>query len=217
MSSDFKRPKLVHIKTSVIVGATMLLLGNGGLAYAEKYISSGLAALLVASVSFWLVILGWVWLRSEKPKLKTALGLVIGFFGVWLLIDNGGSSVNATGDNGFWTVIVVLSAFFWAFGSLYGVKAPTPDSALTNAGLQMLAGGAALIIASGLMGEWSQFVLRDVSRNSWLGLVYLIVFGSIVGFTAYSWILQNAKPSAVATYAYVQSTDCSVSGMVDCR
>jgi drug/metabolite transporter (DMT)-like permease len=97
----------------------------------------------------------------------------------------------------------MAAALSWAAGSIYGLRSPVPSSALLAAGMQMLAGGVALLVVSVFAGEWSTFSFNQVSSNSWYGLGYLIVFGSLIGFTAYSWLLKNAEPTMVATYAYV--------------
>ena len=203
---DYESPKAAHWRTSFIVGSLLLLGGNGGVVFAEKYISSSLAALLVAVEPSWVVLLSWVWLKSARPNLKVIFGLVLGFLGVWLLIsghsapEDGGQSMSMQ----IWASIAVLGATLcWAVGSIYGIKAPVPRSAILTAGMQMLAGGFVLMLASLFSGEFSTFELTAVSANSIFGLLYLIVFGSLIGFTTYSWLLKNAKPANVATYAYV--------------
>jgi len=204
-SRDYEKPKFVHWRTSLIVGTFLLLGGAGGVAFAEHYISSSLAALLVATEPFWIVLLSWLWLKNQRPNLKVVSGLAIGFLGVWLLISGQGASGAASSGSMqfFGAIVVIVSALSWATGSIYGLRAPVPKSSLLTAGMQMLAGGLVLLLVSGLAGEWRQFHISEVSTNSWLGLVYLIVFGSLIGFTAYSWLLKNAPPAQVATYAYV--------------
>ena len=204
-SRDYEKPKLAHWKTSFIVGTLLLLGGNGGVVFAERYISSSLAALLVATEPFWIVILTWLWLKGARPNLKVVSGLVLGFFGVWLLIS-GQHASGADANNSmqlFGTIAVIAAAMCWATGSIYGLRAPVPKSAILTSGMQMLSGGAVLLLVSLISGEMSKFDLAQVSNASWLGLIYLIVFGSLVGFTAYSWLLKNAQPAMVATYAYV--------------
>lgn len=204
-SKDYEKPKAVHWKTSFIVGTLLLLGGNGGVVFAERYISSSLAALLVATEPFWIVLLSWLWLKGSRPNLKTILGIAIGFFGVWLLIN--GQTTNDLTTSGsmqfFGTIAVMLAALSWATGSIYGLRSPVPKSSLQTAGMQMFSGGLVLLLVSLMLGEWSRFNIAEVSANSWFGLVYLLIFGSLIGFTAYSWLLKNAQPTMVATYAYV--------------
>jgi len=204
-TKDFEMPTWRHWRTSLIVGTLLLLGGNGGVVFAEKYLSSSLAALLVATEPFWIVILSWVWLGNGRPSRRVVLGLVAGFIGVALLVI--GQDTDATGSSSFYqmlaTASIIVATMCWAAGSIYGLRAPVPRSSLLTAGMQMLAGGAVLMVASVPKGEWTSFDVSQVSTTSWLGLGYLIVFGSLIGFTAYSWLLKNAQPSMVATYAYV--------------
>jgi drug/metabolite transporter (DMT)-like permease len=203
-SKDYKRPTLTQWRASFVVGALLFLGGTGGVVIAEHHIASSLAALLVAIEPFWIVLLSWVWLKGPRPSLKVALGLFIGFVGVYLLI--GGNSTGLAGDGAnqlFGTILVIVATFCWATGSIYGMRAPVSKSPILAAGMQMLAGGSMLLLAGTLMGEWSGFKIAAVSRTSWLGLAYLLVFGSLIAFTAYSWLLKNAQPAMVATYAYV--------------
>ncbi len=204
-SKDYERPKAAHWKTSFIVGTLLLVGGNGGVVFAEHHISSSLAALLVATEPFWIVLLSWLWLKQSRPNLKAVLGIAVGFFGVWLLIN--GQAASNQEDVGsmqfFGAIAVMMAALSWATGSIYGLRAPVPKSSLQTAGMQMLSGGLVLLIISLTAGEWTNFNIAEVSSNSWFGLIYLIVFGSLVSFTAYIWLLKNAQPTMVATYAYV--------------
>lgn len=204
-SKDYERPKAAHWKTSFVVGTLLLLGGNGGVVFAERYISSSLAALLVATEPFWIVLLSWLWLKGARPNWKVALGLAIGFFGVWLLIN--GQTASGAANSGsmqiFGAIAVMLAAMSWATGSIYGLRSPVPKSSVQTAGMQMFSGGLVLLFVSLTAGEISKFNIAEVSSNSWFGLLYLIVFGSLIGYTAYSWLLKNATPERVATYAYV--------------
>jgi len=204
-SADYEKPTLKHWRTSFIVGTLLLLGGNGCVVLAEHYISSSLAALLVATEPFWIVLLSWLWLGGNRPNWKVALGLLVGFVGVYLLIGGQSSTAAVANDSGqmLGAFLVMFGAFCWALGSIYGVRATTPKSSVLTSGMQMLSGSFVLMLVGTFTGEWSNFNIADVSTNSWLGFVYLIIFGSIVGFTAYSWLLKVASPSMVATYAYV--------------
>jgi drug/metabolite transporter (DMT)-like permease len=203
LSKDYEKPSLKHWRTCFIVGTLLLLGGNGGVVLAQHYISSSLAALLVATEPFWIVLLGWLWLKGERPNWKVALGLTIGFVGVYLLIGGQGDAANSGYGQILGAFLVICAAFSWALGSMYGLRATTPKSSALTAGMQMLSGGAVLSAVGLLKGELTSFHLTDVSTNSWLALVYLIVAGSLIGFTAYSWLLKNASPAMVSTYAYV--------------
>jgi drug/metabolite transporter (DMT)-like permease len=205
LSKDYETPKWEHWRTSLIVGTLLLLGGNGAVVVAQQYIPSSLAALLVATEPFWIVILSWVWLNGGRPTWKVVLGLAVGFAGVWLLIS--GRATNGIDGGGFgeWigVVAVMIGALSWATGSIYGLRGATPRSSILASGMQMIAGSASLLLVGIIRGEWSTFDPNAVSTASLFGVGYLIVFGSLVGFTAYSWLLKNARPSMVATYAYV--------------
>lgn len=203
-SKDYERPTLTHWRASFIVGLLLFFGGTSSVAIAEHYIPSGLAALLVATEPFWIVILSWLWLKGGAPNGKVIMGLLIGFLGVYLLLgDKGLGNIASGSQRMFGAALVIGGGFCWAAGSIYGLRAPTPKSALVTAGMQMLMGGAVLVLAGLLAGEWTNFDLAAVSLRSWLGIAYLYLFGSLIGFTAYSWLLKNARPTAVATYAYV--------------
>lgn len=204
-SADYETPKRVHWKTSLIVGTLLLLGGNGLVVFAQYYISSSLAALLVATEPFWIVILSWLWLKNGRPGFRVAAGLLVGFIGVTFLIFGQPSSGMFAGGAGqlIGSVAIIGAALSWATGSIYGLKAPVPKSSLLTAGMQMMSGGAVLLVVSLVIGEMFSFDIAAVSTRSWIAVAYLLVFGSLVGFTAYSWLLKNAQPSMVATYAYV--------------
>jgi drug/metabolite transporter (DMT)-like permease len=203
-SADYERPTLAQCKTSFVVGGLLLVGGNGTVVLAERYIPSSLAALLVATEPFWIVVLGWLWLRGTRPNWQVVLGLLLGFIGVYLLVGEQLFAGAGAGQNQLWGVGMVLAAAFsWAAGSIYGLRSPGPKSAVLASGLQMLAGGAMLVLLGSLTGEWHELHFGQITMASWLGFGYLVVFGSLVAFTAYSWLLKHAPPARVATYAYV--------------
>ncbi len=193
------RPSLLHWRSAVLVGAFLLLGGNGGVVWAEQRVDSGLAALLVSTEPLWLVMLFWLGTGRKPLGWRVVAGLLLGFAGVVLLVRPGSSSsIDPIG-----AAALVLAALSWAWGSLYGQRAPLPESPLAATGMQMLGGGALLLIASALTGEPSRFVLAEVSQRSLLALAYLVVFGAIVAFTAYVWLMRVAPPVLVSTYAFV--------------
>jgi len=183
------------------IGALMLLGGNGLVSWAEKRVPSGLAALIVASVPIWLTLLHGLEKRA-RPHGVVLLGLGGGLAGLAFLVAPGkfagGSHVDLAGAGA-----LLSAALFWAIGSLYARRAKLPASTLLATAMEMLTGGAALILTSGLLREWRSFSFGDVSARSWLALGYLIVAGSLVGFTAYIFLLGATTPARVGTYAYV--------------
>ena len=200
-SGSYEAPTAAQWRTALVAGVLLLAGGNGGVVLAERYLPSGLAALLVAVEPFWVVLLGWWWLGQGPPTGRVVLGLLLGFGGVYLLVR--GQLAAAGGPALLGAALVVAATLCWAAGSLYGLRAAAPRSSVLASGMQMLAGGAVLLALGTARGEWHGFALAQVARASWLGWGYLVVFGSLVAFTAYGWLLQNAPPTRVATYAYV--------------
>ena len=205
LSPGYEKPSLVHWRTSLIVGTLLLAIGNGGVVLAEHYVSSSLAALLVATEPFWIVLIAWIFMDTGRPNMKVALGLFLGFVGVWLLIRGQGAGGAASNGSSqlFGVGVIIVASLGWAIGSLYGTRAPSAKSAILASGMQMLTGGAVLLVIGTLTGEWSALDVAAVSLNSGLAFVYLIIFGALVAYTAYRWLLKNVSPTVVTTYAYV--------------
>ena len=195
-------PSLKQWKSLAIVGTLLLLGGNGLVSFAEQRIASGVAALIIGTVPLWLVLIEALRPGGVKPSWRAIIGLIVGFGGIYLLI--GPSQL--TGKFQFdvlGTLTLITAAFLWSVGSIYSRSAELPKSALMTTGAEMLAGSIPIFLVSILFGEWKSFSFAQVSTQSWLALLYLITFGSMVGFVAYIWLLQNAPVSLVATYAYV--------------
>jgi drug/metabolite transporter (DMT)-like permease len=181
-----------------IIGSALLLGGNGLVTLAEQHVASGIAALLVATVPLWMVMLARLVLHERVGLLEWA-GVVIGFGGVALLAwPSGPQRVDALG-----AAMVVLASISWAAGSLYARRASMPRRPLVGVAMQMLAGGVGLGIVGLIRGEAAQIQPESFSLESLLGLGYLIVFGSWVAFSAYVWLLRVTRTSLVSTYAYV--------------
>ncbi|WP_271216354.1 EamA family transporter [Streptosporangium carneum] len=180
---------------AALVGLLLLTAGNGMVALAEQHISSGLAALLVASVPLWLVVLRLV--ARDRPQVMTLTGVLIGFGGVAVLsLTGGGGSSGVSG-----IVIVLLASLSWSVGSFLSSRIPMPADPFAASAVEMLVGGVGLTLTSRIAGE--PFDLATVSGRSWAALAYLVVMGSLVAFTAYIWLLGSAPISLVSTYAYV--------------
>ena len=196
-------PTTINWKSTAIVGTLLLLGGNGLVALAEKNIPSGIAALVISTSPFWLVLFESLRAGGNKPNWQSILGLVIGFSGVFILI--GPAEITGSGQhfNTASVIMLLIAPFLWSLGSIYARGADMPKSTLLSTGMQMLAGSVSLFIVSVLTGELNGFSFGDVSMRSWWGLIYLITFGSLVGFVAYGWLLHNAPVSLTSTYAYV--------------
>lgn len=195
------RPTRLHWRNTAVIGALLLLGGNGGVVWAEQTVPTGIAALLVAVVPVWLVILDWLRPGGKRPSAGVAVGIIVGMIGMGVLI--GPDSIRGAGPVNPWGAFaLVLASLSWAAGSLFARHAELPSQILTT-GMEMLTGGAALLLLAMITGEFQHFNVHAVSSASLAGLGYLITFGSLVGFSAYSWLLKHATPAAVGTYAYV--------------
>src|ERR1700687_2269091 len=196
------RPTAANWRAAVVTGAVLLFIGNGGVSWAEQTVPSGITALLVATVSLWLVIVDWLRPGGIKPALRVAMGLLIGFAGLALLVGpahlGGSERVDPRG-----AAVLVGASLAWACGSLYSKHGGVRRSPMLGVAMQSLAGGAILLIAGLFVGEFHTLHLGAISLRSWLALTYLIVFGSGIGFSAYIYILHKSTAARVATYAFV--------------
>jgi drug/metabolite transporter (DMT)-like permease len=203
-SQDACKSSWANWRVSLIVGASLLLAGNGGVTISEQYIDTGLAALIVAIVPIYIVILGWLTGITPRPASIIWLGLVGGFVGVGVLLgpalrfpSNGGRHP-AIGMS-----ILLVSSFIWSAGSLYSRTAKHAASPFLTAAQQMLCGGLLLLLAGIVTGEVRRFHPGSMSILSLASFIYLVIIGAVVGYTAYIWLLRHCDPARVATYAYV--------------
>jgi drug/metabolite transporter (DMT)-like permease len=196
-------PTLRQWRSAAIVGLLLLLGGNGVVSWAEQHVPSGIAALMVASIPLWMVVIDAVRPGGSKPDRRIILGLLIGFGGLALLVTATQGLTPADRLDTVGILALVLAAFLWSLGSVYSRDAEMPKSSLMGTGIEMLAGAAGLFIAGTLSGEWQALDLAAIRPASLLSLAYLVTFGSLIGFVAYAWLLRNAPLSLVSTYAYV--------------
>jgi drug/metabolite transporter (DMT)-like permease len=191
-------------RTALIVGACLILGGNGGVTLSEKFIDSGLASLIVATVPIYITLLGWLYGMAPRPKPIVWLGLAGGLLGVAILL---GPALRFSSSDGRRSAIgisiLLCSSFIWSAGSLYSRTAKGAASPFLAAAQQMLCGGLLLMFASLLIGEPRRFHPEAISTLSLGAFAYLVLIGAIVGFTAYIWLLRRCDPAKVATYAYV--------------
>jgi drug/metabolite transporter (DMT)-like permease len=191
-------------RTSLIIGACLLLGGNGGVTISEKYIDSGLAAVIVAVVPIYIVVLGWATGMAPRPTAVVWLGLVGGFVGVGILL---GPSLRFSSNDAHGPAIgmsiLLISSFLWSAGSLYSRAAKHAASPFLTAAQQMICGGMLLLLTGALTGETRRFHPASVSILSVASFAYLVIIGAVVGYTAYIWLLRHCDPAKVATYAYV--------------
>jgi drug/metabolite transporter (DMT)-like permease len=194
-------PERRHWKSAAIIGALLLLGGNGLVSWAEQRVPSGLAALIIASVPIWMAVLQGVE-RRRRPPAALAGGLLLGLGGLALLVApgrfGGGGHVDTLG-----AVALLFAALSWTVGSLYSRKAALPRSTSLAVAMEMIAGGLILWIVGLLLGEGGRIHADQISLRAVLSLGYLVIFGSLIGFSAYIWLLKVTTPARVTTYAYV--------------
>ena len=189
--------------STAIIGTFLLLGGNGLVAWAEQFIPSGIAALIIATVPMFLVIGEAIRPNGVKPNWQGIVGLLIGFVGIFILVGPSEISGSTTKLNPFGVAALLSACLFWTIGSMYSKSSDLPKSSLMNTGAQMLMGSISLFIVSLISGELNGWDATAISTRSLVGLTYLILVGSLIGFASYGWLLQNAPISLVSTYAYV--------------
>jgi drug/metabolite transporter (DMT)-like permease len=190
------RPTLREWRAAAIVGAALLLIGNGGVAWAETRLESGLAALIVAIIPLWVALMDRAFF-GRRLSAVTVAGLVVGFAGVALLVRPGG------GGDVLAMLLLVGTTAAWAGGSLYARGAALPESPLLSASMQMLAASFFLGIAGLATGETRGIHADSFSMKPVIAFVYLVLVGSLIAFSAYAWLLKNVRIAVVSTYAFV--------------
>jgi drug/metabolite transporter (DMT)-like permease len=196
------RPRRSHWTSSAAIGAFLLLGGNGGVVWAEQHVASGVTALLVAIEPVWIAVLAPLLLGHRRAGVRVAVGLIAGVAGVGVLvIDPRG--LDPTSIDPLGAAVLVGAALSWAVGSLVSLRFVLPESRSLASGMQMLAGGILLALLGGLTGEWSRISAAAPSARSWAAFAYLVLFGSIIAFSAYAYLLRAARPTVAATYAFV--------------
>src|SRR6266700_426536 len=189
-------------RTSLIVGACLLLGGNGGVTISEKFIESGLASLIVATVPIYITLLGWLVGMTPRPRPIVWLGLAGGFLGVAILLGPA-LRFSGSGRPAIGMSILLLSSFIWSAGSLYSRTVKHAASPFLGAAQQMFCGGLLLMLVGLFAGESKKFHPGNITTLSVGAFGYLVLIGAIVGYTAYFWLLRHCDPAKVATYAYV--------------
>ncbi len=188
-------------RNSAIIGLLLVVGGTGTVTWAEQFVPSGLAALMVAAMPFWMVLIEWLRPAGKKPVTSVVLGLILGFVGIVVLI--GPIQVASEGISGWIGATALLFATLsWASGSISSRHIDLPESKLLSVGIQMLAGGVVLTILAGATGEFPRVDIDAMSFKSIAGLIYLTVIGSLA-FVAYVWLLKVTTPAKASTYAFV--------------
>lgn len=198
-----------QLGAAAVIGCLLLFGGNGVVMVAEQTVPSGLAALLVAAVPLWVIV--WRLGTGDRPRPATLLGILLGFGGLALLTISGGETAGAE----LWGVLAIVAATTsWATGSFFSSRAGMPADPFVSTVWEMLAAGVAMVTVGWGRGELTGFVAADVPTRGWVALGYLVVFGSVVAFTSYVWLLHSAPISLVATYAYVNPVVAVLLGWV---
>jgi drug/metabolite transporter (DMT)-like permease len=197
---------------SIFLLAFLIFVVDYGLLFwAEQRVPSGIAAVMMATIPAFMALSEILFLRTQRLTMRLALALLIGIGGVAVLMSRslnlGGAPIDTTG-----AVALIIGSISWSIGSILTRKLPLPTSKVMSSGAQMLTGGVFLALASAALGEFHSFHPSTVSRNAWLSLLYLIVLGSIIGFTAYVWLIHHESPTKVGTYAYVNPVVAVVIG-----
>ena len=192
------RPTRAHWISGIVVGALFFLVGHGSLHWAEKYVGSGLAALLIATEPMFILVLAWA-MGQQKISRLSALGLGLGVLGVAVLT---GVELTVKGSSLLALLAVLLGSLSWSAGVVISPKLKLPTDALGRTALPTLCGAAMLLVAAAMSGEFHATHWSTISSKSLFGLAYLIIFGSVIAFTAYTWLLQRCPPALVATHTY---------------
>lgn len=196
------RPTRQEWFSASVIGALLILAGNGGVSWAQGRVASGVTALIIASVPLWIMLVDWLRPKGHRPSPVVVLGLITGAAGVVMIILSKDSHGQRTTDP-VGAAVLLGSALCWALGSIYARHSPKPASALTAVAMQMLAGGVFQFLTGLAMGESQRFHPGLITSSSAWAFVYLTIIGALVGYTAYVWLLQVSTPAKVSTYAYV--------------
>src|SRR5271169_795817 len=207
------RPTRAHWVSGFVLGALFFLIGHGTLHWAEQYVGSGLAALLIATEPMFILVLAWS-MGQQKISRLSALGLGLGVFGVALLT---GAELTVKGSSLLGLLAVLLGSLSWSVGVVISSRLKLPSDALGRTALPTICGAVMLLVAAGLTGEFQQTHWSSITLRSIFGLGYLITFGSVVAFTSYTWLLQRVPPALVATHTYANPVVAVILGWLLAR
>lgn len=190
-----------ELPSLILIGFLFFLIGHGLLAWAQQTVPSGIAALLISSEPIIIALFEPLFTREGRVGKRTVLGMLIGVSGIAVLVMPQGfdfKNANLLGSFG-----ILVAACSWASGAIYARVGKLPRSPLITGGLQLLFGGVLLILVSSMLGEWSAFTFSQVVIRSWLGLAYLVLFGSIITFSAYTWLLTITSATRISTHTFI--------------
>jgi len=201
-----ERPSLKDWANAAVPGVLLFVFGNGSLTWAEQYIPSGLAALIIATLSLWMILFEWLIYHGKRPDRFTISGILLGLGGVALLstvgdevlLPSGGSTVTVT----LGIIILAFAAASWAAGSLYSRHVKSDIPLQFTISMQILVGGLVLLVVATIQNEWTEFSFEKITLLSHLAMVYLVFFGSLIAYSAYIWLMRVSTPAKVGTYAF---------------
>lgn len=195
-------PTLREWRDASVLGTLMFLIDYACLFWAEQRVPSGIAAVILAMIPVCITLLEIAWLRRQRLTLRLALGLAIGIIGVVVLM-NPSAALGEAPLNHRGVLALLVSCCGWSVGTIVAMRLTLPASKPMSAAAQMLSGGVQLLVLAAIAGEFTHFRAQEISSAAWLSLIYLIVAGSIISYTAYVWLLHYESPTKVGTYAYV--------------
>lgn len=188
--------------SALLVAVLIFVIDYGCVFWAEQRVASGVTAVMLATIPMFMALSEIIVLRTQRMTVRLGLALLIGLAGVAVMMSRslnlGGAPLDRAG-----AVALIIASLSWSVASILTRRLPLPASKVMSAGAQMLVGGVLLVLAAGVLGEFRGFDPSSVSREAWLALVYLTVAGSVIGFTAYLWLIHHESPTKVGTYAYV--------------
>jgi drug/metabolite transporter (DMT)-like permease len=200
--SGVRSPTWREWKAATVLGTLMFLIDYACLFWAEQRVPSGIAAVILAAIPVCITLLEIIFLRTQKLTIRLALGLLVGIVGVAVLMNPSASLGEAPLDRGG-AIALLVACGGWSVGTIVSKRLTLPDSKPMSAAAQMLSGGVQLLALAVVSGEFGRFHAQAISGRAWFSLVYLIIAGSIISYTAYVWLLEYESPTKVGTYAYV--------------
>jgi drug/metabolite transporter (DMT)-like permease len=212
LATGARRPTLAEWGRGAIAGVAMLAGGSGLVTLAETHVPSNLAALMIAGLPAYVQLLDWWRPGGVRPSRRALFGIALGSLGMLLLVRPGASDLSP--QHWYGVLALLFAGWFWAFGSLYGRYRPLYPSSVMSGAQQMVAGGGALLLVSALRGELEMFSPEQVTTASWVALGYLTLFGSLVAFSAFNWLVTRTTPGQLSTTAYVNPVVAVVLGWV---
>lgn len=207
------RPQIKEVLHGVVVGVLMLFLGNGLVAYAELSVPSSIASLIVTTVPFWIVLLNGLFGEKKVPKRLEIFALLLAFVGIILMVFQG-QDLKVDALDPFGIGLLLIASFSWATGSLYSRLMPVPKSSYYSIASQTIGGSMVLFVFSFLIKDMHQFSIQNITTASFVAMVYLIIFGSVIAFSAYIWLMKNVSPTLASSNAFVNPVVALFLGVV---